>query len=219
MAIPMLKRLEIAVRLASPDGLRRLYRILRSSVHAPVLSQPIPEHLVRDCRVCSSRYSMLERLPKGGAVIEVGTLRGEFAAQILARCAPERLHIVDIDLSRVHPTVLKNAAVVPHESLTLDAVAAFDDESLDWIYIDAAHDYQSVLADARAYAPKLKPGGFLVFNDFAHIDPNLGRYGVHRAVVDFCIEQDWPMAFLALEPSGLYDVALQRPDAGAASAV
>lgn len=219
MAIPMLKRLEIAARLASPDALRRLYRIVRSAVHAPAPSQPLPEHLVGECRVCASRYGMLDRLPRNGAVIEVGTLRGDFASHILERCRPERLHLVDIDLSRVHPEVLKHPAVVPHEGLSLEAAGAFADEAFDWIYIDAGHDYRSVIADAEAYAPKVKPGGFLVFNDFAHIDPNLGRYGVHRAVVDFCIARQWPLAFLALEPSGLYDVALRRPVAGVAPAV
>jgi len=54
-------------------------------------------------------------------------------------------------------------------------------------------------------------GGFLVFNDFAHIDPDVGRYGVHRAVVDFVLETRWPLALFAFHPYALYDVALQKP--------
>jgi hypothetical protein len=54
-------------------------------------------------------------------------------------------------------------------------------------------------------------GGYLVFNDFAHLDPHLGAYGVHRAVVEFAIAKDWPFAWFAYDGAGLYDVALQRP--------
>src|SRR5262249_9794096 len=55
------------------------------------------------------------------------------------------------------------------------------------------------------------PGGYLVFNDFAHIDPYLGAYGVHRAVVAFAIAHNWPFRWWAYEGNGLYDVALERP--------
>jgi hypothetical protein len=53
--------------------------------------------------------------------------------------------------------------------------------------------------------------GYLVFNDFAHLDPYLGAYGVHRAVVEFAIARAWPFAWFAYDGNALYDVALQRP--------
>jgi hypothetical protein len=68
-----------------------------------------------------------------------------------------------------------------------------------------------VTRDANAAASKVKPGGFLVFNDFAHIDPFLGAYGVHRAVVHFAVTRRWSFAWFAYEPTALYDVALRRP--------
>jgi hypothetical protein len=52
----------------------------------------------------------------------------------------------------------------------------------------------------------------LVFNDFAHIDPSLGHYGVHRAVVDFALEVRWPLRLFAFSKYALYDVALQNPE-------
>jgi hypothetical protein len=68
-----------------------------------------------------------------------------------------------------------------------------------------------VKRDEVAAAPKVKSGGFLVFNDFAHIDRRLGRSGVHRAAVEFATERGWPFAWWAYEGDGLYDVALRRP--------
>ncbi|HEV7223844.1 MAG TPA: class I SAM-dependent methyltransferase [Pirellulales bacterium] len=45
------------------------------------------------------------------------------------------------------------------------AAERFDD--LDFAFIDAAHDYQSVLADRQAWWPKIKKGGILAGHDFS----------------------------------------------------
>lgn len=43
------------------------------------------------------------------------------------------------------------------------------------------------------------------------MDPFLGAYGVHRAVVDFAVTRGWNLALFAYHPWALYDVALRRP--------
>jgi hypothetical protein len=86
------------------------------------------------------------------------------------------------------------------------------DASFDWIYIDADHSYAGVQRAAAVAAEKVRPGGFLVFNDFARADPYLGAYGVHRPVVEFAVERKWPLVWLAYEANALYDVALKRPE-------
>jgi cephalosporin hydroxylase len=53
--------------------------------------------------------------------------------------------------------------------LITDSVSAarmFDDCSLAWVHIDARHDYESVLADIAAWAPKVAPGGWLSGDDY-----------------------------------------------------
>jgi len=107
---------------------------------------------------------------------------------------------------------LRDARVFAHCGWAHEQLAAFPDGYLDWVYVDADHSYEGTMRDAFAAAAKIKPGGFLAFNDFAHIDPLLGRYGVHRAVVDFAIQKRWPLRLFAFSPDALYDVALQRPD-------
>ena len=59
--------------------------------------------------------------------------------------------------------------------------------------------------------PRQRREKCLVFNDFAHMDPFLGAYGVHRAVVDFALRHSWPLVGWAYHPEGLYDIALQCP--------
>jgi hypothetical protein len=50
-----------------------------------------------------------------------------------------------------------------------DSVTAsrlFTDASLEWVHLDARHDYASVKADIEAWLPKLKPGGWLSGDDY-----------------------------------------------------
>lgn len=82
---------------------------------------------------------------------------------------------------------------------SLEAAPRVEDGSLDFIYIDGRHDYESVLADLRAWTPKLAPGGLLAGHDYL----NKHGFGVRSAVDDFfassnvtiyqtLAELDWP---------------------------
>jgi len=104
-----------------------------------------------------------------------------------------------------------DAFIRPVRGPSLAVAQAWQGPPLDLIFIDGDHSYEGASGDARVAASKVKPGGYLVFNDFAHADPYLGAYGVHRAVVEFAVKQGWRFAWWAYEPNGLYDVALQRP--------
>lgn len=211
--LPKLKALEMRLRARVPEPVRRSLRVI-AAMRATVRPLPeLPEDLVENCRLCSSRYRLLDLIGPGGTAVELGTYKGTFARQILQRAKPRVLHVVDIDYSLFDASLLSDPRLVKHEGLTHEVIATFPDASLDWAYIDADHSETGALRDARATAPKIKPGGLIVFNDFAHIDPRLGRYGVHAAVVRFMTEARWPMAYFAYEGDGLYDVALRRPAA------
>jgi len=206
------KQWEMRLRAALPAPLRRVYRLARA--FGPVeATTPLPPELLAGCRFCASRQAMLEHLPQGGVVAELGTYRGDFARAILERNRPAALHLIDIDYSQFSADGLEGPAVSRHVGLTHEVIATFPDGHFDWIYIDADHSYDGCLRDARASATKIRPGGIIVFNDFAHIDPWLGRYGVHRAAAAFAAEAGWPMAFFCYQPNGLYDAAFRRPEA------
>ena len=69
----------------------------------------------------------------------------------------------------------------PMQFLRLESIAAANrvpDASLDFLYIDAAHDHHSVKMDLRAWARKLCPGGILAGHDFS-------ERGVASAVHEF----------------------------------
>lgn len=207
-------RFELLLRRNLPTGARRLLRLGRHLLVKGVTSPPLPRHLARDCRFSASRYDLVEALPTGGRIAEVGTYKGDFARHILAHCDPAELHLVDLDFSLLDPVVAADTRIRKHAGQSHEVLAGFPDQTFDWVYIDADHSYAGTTRDAFAAAAKVKPGGYLVFNDFAHLDPHLGAYGVHRAVVEFAIAKDWPLAWFAFDGDALYDVALQRPIEG-----
>ncbi|MFZ0714711.1 class I SAM-dependent methyltransferase [Mycobacterium sp.] len=70
-----------------------------------------------------------------------------------------------------------------------DSVAAADffaDSSVAWVHVDARHEYESVAADIRAWAPKVMPGGWLSGDDY-HPDwwPGVVR-AVSETLPDAC---------------------------------
>jgi len=207
-----LSRLRLSLRSRVPDSLRHLARLGRHVVPKGQPSPGIPAELLADCRVCASRNELVKNLPRQARAAEVGTYRGEFARHILAACDPAELHLIDIDVSLLDPAVANDRRISIHRGRSHDMLAKFPDEYFDWIYIDGDHSYEAASGDARIAASRVKSGGYLVFNDFAHADPYLGAYGVHRAVVEFAVTRRWKFAWWAYEPNGLYDVALQRPN-------
>jgi SAM-dependent methyltransferase len=209
----LLKKSEMRLRAHLPAPLRRAYR-LANGLRNVQTSEPLPPELLADCRFCVSREAMLESLPKGGAICELGTYHGDFARAIVKTSRPAELHLVDIDYSQFDAKGLEGLEVRRHTGLTHEVIATFPNAHFDWVYIDADHSYEGCLRDARAAAAHVRPGGYMVFNDFAHIDPWMGRYGVHRAATDFAREANWPMAFFSYDSHGLYDAAFRRPDQG-----
>lgn len=58
--------------------------------------------------------------------------------------------------------------VIPLRMASVEAAKNFGDLSLDFVFIDAAHDYDSVSADIRAWLPKVKVGGMIAGHDHSH---------------------------------------------------
>ena len=56
---------------------------------------------------------------------------------------------------------------------SVDAAKDFADGSLDFAYIDANHDFQSLTADLAAWSPKVRAGGIIAGHDYSpHRWPN-----------------------------------------------
>ncbi|GIL02942.1 MAG: hypothetical protein BroJett030_28410 [Alphaproteobacteria bacterium] len=207
------RQIAMHVRKRLPRPVRWLLRVAKLVAQPGHSSAAVSPELIGDCRFFASRVDMLGALPAGGEIAEVGTDRGDFARHILATARPARLHLFDLEFASLAADIAGDPRVSLYLGASAKTIGALTDQSMDWIYIDGDHSYAGVAADIRAAAAKVRPGGYLVFNDFAHADPFLGRYGVHRAVMEFVASARWPIVMFAYEPNGLYDVALRRPQA------
>lgn len=79
-------------------------------------------------------------------------------------------------LTNIEP--VKNI-ITPYRMLSHEAAELFNDESLDFVFIDASHDYDNVMIDLKAWYPKVKKGGVFAGHDYPSWD------GVRRAVDEF----------------------------------
>ncbi|HSE16722.1 MAG TPA: class I SAM-dependent methyltransferase [Pyrinomonadaceae bacterium] len=52
---------------------------------------------------------------------------------------------------------------------SISAARLFGDASLEWVHLDARHDYASVKADIEAWLPKVKAGGWLSGDDYDNV--------------------------------------------------
>ena len=69
------------------------------------------------------------------------------------------------------------------EGVSWEQAEKVQDGSLDFVFIDASHDYESVIKDLKAWAPKVRPGGMLCGHD-AHWD------GVKQALKELYPDYD-----------------------------
>jgi len=111
---------------------------------------------------------------------EIGVFSGLFS-EVICRNIPNVDHIcVDVwQPTRNHKNIhnikkaLENARCIlaPYKVrfMEMDSVEAsklIPDESLDLVYIDASHDYKSVLSDITHWEPKVRPGGIVSGHDY-----------------------------------------------------
>lgn len=135
------------------------------------------------------RGRLLESLPKGGIVAEIGVWEGDFSQRILDICAPRELHLIDPWLympefantgfgkqknehlmeQRYHNVVARFAGdprVKVHRAFSDAALSAMPDAFLDWVYIDGNHNEPIVGNDLALSLRKVKPNGIIAGDDF-----------------------------------------------------
>jgi FkbM family methyltransferase len=82
---------------------------------------------------------------------------------------------------------------------TLEAAETIPDQSLDFVFVDASHTTEAVMADIMAWAPKLKPKGRMMGHDS-------GWPSVKRAIDTLCPAwRPYPNSVWGVPRSGVFD--------------
>lgn len=191
---------------------------------------------LQNAKILPNRDHILPLMPKNGVVAEVGVALGEFSRKIIDVMQPR--HFIAVDLFELHKldiiwgqktqSIFKGATheeyyrqrfqseiqkgtVGVKKGLSYAMMQEFPDRHFDMIYVDAAHDYQSVRKDIEVCNKKVKHDGFMVMNDYTMFDPLIMQpYGVVQATNEFCIREGWEVIYLALQPCMFCDLVLRK---------
>lgn len=87
-----------------------------------------------------------------------------------------------------------------HRMSSIEAARLFGDNSLDAVYLDAAHDYASVYADLLAWEHAVNETGVIMSHDFCLTEAakRMG-FNVVGAVEDFCENRKWKVVAMSCE--------------------
>jgi hypothetical protein len=160
-----------------------------------------------DFELDDSRLSLLEKIKPGDACAEIGVFRGDFSEYML-KMDPSELNLVDPWISimdipaRWHAIPQEEMDSIKNEvknkfnsdsrvnileKYSIDALDDFEDDSLDWIYLDANHSYSFIQQDLENWWSKLKSNGTLCGNAYQDDDAQIRLldFGIIPAVDSF----------------------------------
>jgi SAM-dependent methyltransferase len=149
--------------------------------------------LTGQVRVRVNRLRLLRSLPRNAVGAEIGVWKGDGARAILRHARPKLLFLVDPwqhqpELARarygkdgqaamdaIHSGVLerfdseiREGRVKVLRNRSDEVWESFEDSSLDFVWLDGDHTYDAVKRDLQALTRIVKPGGFIVGDDYTY---------------------------------------------------
>jgi len=119
--------------------------------------------------------NIINEIDNNSHIVEVGTLKGRSAAFMAVEIINSKKNIkfdcVDIFPDEIYNEFINNIGPVknyinPIKLCSIEAAKLYRDNSLDFVFLDASHDYESVKEDIFAWYPKLKLGGKIGGHDY-----------------------------------------------------
>jgi len=189
------------------------YSVRTASDH--LHTDPYPETKLLDCHLrhaglLPDREALLEKMPKGGVAAEVGVAEGGFSRKILDVCRPKKLYCIDVwfnekayekTLAVLKPEI-ESGIVEILKGDSVEQLLRLRDQELDFVYIDAMHDYKHPKKELEICRSKVKNDGYLMGHDYTIIDEKMDppeRYGVVNAVNEFAAAFGYEFLYLTME--------------------
>jgi hypothetical protein len=134
----------------------------------------------------ASINAVITHIKKDIVGAEVGVYEGSHAAQMATSDCIKKIYLIDsIEMPKlkeiINPHMSKLELLIPCTSE--EAILKFQDNSLDFVYIDADHTYENVKKDLEMWWKKVKVGGLLCGHDFS-----VEMLGTMKAIIEFSIK-------------------------------
>jgi predicted O-methyltransferase YrrM len=185
-----------------------------------------------DIHRINGRRQIVSLIPKKSVGAEIGVFTGVFSEFLMAKTRPKKLTLVDpwekahgalfpkwgdytaqgtLETEAARRAAEKRAEKMPGKvsvvtDFSTNWLAGQTAGSLDWVYLDATHKYETVLEDLRAIERVLSSDG-LILGDDCWTDPKAPHFGVFRAIRDFCVER--PFEIFRIDHHGQWAVRRQ----------
>jgi len=137
---------------------------------------------------------VVKKYPSGSKFVEVGSWKGKSSAYMAVEiansekdiefycvdhwlgneeCYDSSSHAYEPNIDKLYDIFIENMKPLsqyykPIKMPSVEAAKTFSDKSLDFIFIDASHEYEDVKNDILAWASKLKDGGIFAGHDIGY---------------------------------------------------
>jgi len=157
-------------------------------------------------------------------VAEVGVFQGYNSETLIQKLNPSKMFLIDTFFSNDHWTnkfkaadhlkfikdkFKTNNSVEIMQGLSWDCLEKLEDNSIDYIYLDAGHSYSDVKKDTDVCLRKIKSNGIIQFNDYTNWSiVEKADYGVLDVVNEVILSENVQVLGLGLHPQGYHDISV-----------
>jgi len=150
----------------------------------------------------TTRQELYCEFKKYGVGAEIGVCRGHNAMSLYQIAKPSKFYLCDIwdekniprnldssiwrddnqkIVQRIFEEEISTGIVELHTEYGGNFLASLPNDSLDWVYLDANHNYDAISIEINIAIDKVKYGGFIAGHDYC-TQPTAWKSGVIRAV-------------------------------------
>jgi hypothetical protein len=184
-----------------------------------------------------NRVELLKSLKENLIVLEVGVAEGDFSKKILQLIKPKELHLIDIwrenrygsgyspgnlwsrGFRRFDPwkninikfeSEIQARKIILHRGYSAEKMKGLPSDYYDFIYIDAAHDYENVKTDLLEAHRLIKRDGIISGHDYIKWGRFGYKTGVVEAVNEFVNEFNYEFLFFTMDDKTTASFAIRK---------
>ena len=170
----------------------------------------LEEKNILNTKVILNREKLLDYLPVGGVIAEVGVANGDFSKIMIEKLHPKKMYCIDIwtmeerwnNFSKNLKKYIESGIVEVLKGDSVKMLNEIKDNELDFVYIDAMHDYEHPRRELSICKDKVKQDGFIAGDDYVVINVHenpIMQYGVVNAVNEFMVNEDYELVYITIE--------------------